>query len=198
MWLPPSGGRFDGASGFSRKIKEERALPRQGAMHPYPKHLGGCDYRGARRYFLTFCTYERRPLFTSAAHVALVESHFLRTAGESGFADIAHCFMPDHLHAAVEGRNESADARAFIKRMKQFTGFYFKQTFSERLWQRYGYEHVIRDDETTAKVVRYVLENPVRAQLVATVAEYPFVGSSEYSLEQLLDCCRDSSNGSSA
>ena len=126
-------------------------------MHPYPKHLGGCDYRGPRRYFLTFCTHDRRPLFTTAERVALVESHFLRTSGESGFADIAHCFMPDHLHAAVEGRTETADAREFIKRMKQYTGYYYKQTFGQRLWQRYGYEHVIRDEETTATVVRYVL-----------------------------------------
>jgi hypothetical protein len=32
----------------------------------------------------------------------------------------------------------------------------------------------------TAAVIRYVLENPLRARLAASVSEYPFIGSSEY------------------
>jgi putative transposase len=161
-------------------------------MHPYPKHLGGFDYLGPRRYFLTFCTHERRRLFMNAAHVTLVESHFLRTARDVQFADLAHCFMPDHLHCAIEGRSPDADARRFIARMKQFTGYYFKREFNLQLWQRYGYEHVIRGDEATRDVIRYVLQNPIRAGLVTDVSDYPFVGSSEYSIQQLIEFCRSS------
>ena len=98
-----------------------------------------------------------------------------------GFADLAHCFMPDHLHAAVEGRNENADLKAFVARMKQCTAFYFKKTFGSQLWQRYGYEHVIRHDEPTRAITRYILENPIRAGLVQGGRRlYRFIGSSEY------------------
>jgi putative transposase len=100
--------------------------------------------------------------------------------------------MPDHLHAVLEGRSPDADLRLFVSRMKQSTGFYFKKAFGEPLWQRYGHERVIRDDETTSAVIRYVLENPIRAGLAASVREYPFIGSSEYSVEQLVDFCMDS------
>jgi putative transposase len=165
-------------------------------MHPYPKHLEGCDYRGFRRYFLTLCTHERRPLFTCRDPVALVESYFLRVARESGIADIAHCFRPDHLHSALEGCTADADVRRFISRMKQFTGFHFQRTFGVRLWQRYGYERVIRSDESTEPVVRYILENPVRGGLVKDARDYPFIGSSQYTLEQLMECC--GGRGSSA
>jgi REP element-mobilizing transposase RayT len=160
-------------------------------MHPYPKHLEGFDYRGFHRYFVTVCTDERREPFTDTERVGLVEAHFLRIAKEFEIADLAHCFMPDHLHAALEGRSENADLLAFVARMKQYTGFYFKQRFGVRLWQRYTYEHVIRDDETTAAVIRYVMENPVRAGLVTDVRDYPFIGSSEYALEELLELCSD-------
>lgn len=162
-------------------------------MHPYPKHLDAFDYRGPRRYFLTFCTANRQPHFTVAAQVALVEAHFLRTAGHMHFAVLAHCFMPDHLHAAVEGRSAGADLKAFISRMKQYTGFYFKKEFGRPLWQRYGYERIIREEEQTQAIVRYILENPIRAGLVQTVDGYPFVGSSEYTLDQLLAFCCSSS-----
>jgi REP element-mobilizing transposase RayT len=99
--------------------------------------------------------------------------------------------MPDHLHAAIEGRSLSADARMFISRMKQYAGFHFKREFGQTLWQRYGHERVVRDDEATAAVIRYVLENPLRAGVVASVSEYPFIGSGEYSAEQLLEFCLD-------
>jgi REP-associated tyrosine transposase len=138
-------------------------------VHPYPKHLDSFDYLGLHRYFLTFCTHDRQSLFHIAAHVALVESHFLQTAEAMGFADLAHCFMPDHLHAAVEGRDENADLKAFVARMKQYTEFHFKKTFGRQLWQRYGYEHVIRHDEPTRAIIRYILENPIRAGLVRAV-----------------------------
>jgi REP element-mobilizing transposase RayT len=92
----------------------------------------------------------------------------------------------------VEGRDENADLKAFITRMKQYTGFYFKKTFGRQLWQRYGYEHVIHHDEPTRAIIRYILENPIRAGLARTVADYRFIGSSEYTVEQLVDYCRSS------
>jgi hypothetical protein len=72
------------------------------------------------------------------------------------------------------------------------TGFYFKKTFGRQLWQRYGYEHVIRHDEPTRAIIRYILENPIRAGLVPAVADYRFIGSSEYTVEQLVEYSRSS------
>jgi putative transposase len=158
-------------------------------MHPYPKHLDAFDYRGRQRYFLTFCTHNRQPYFRDAVHVALVVVHFLRAAIDMKFAVLAYCFMPDHLHTVVEGRSADAELKMFVARAKQYSGFYFKKQVGMRLWQRYGHEHVIRDDEPTRKIVRYVLENPLRAGLAQRVADYPFIGSTEYTVEELLEFC---------
>jgi REP element-mobilizing transposase RayT len=87
----------------------------------------------------------------------------------------------------VEGQSDDSDCRRFIARAKQYSGFHFQAVFGRRLWQRYGYEHVLRDDEAPVSVARYILENPVRAGLVAAVQDYPYSGSSVYSLEQLLE-----------
>jgi hypothetical protein len=45
---------------------------------------------------------------------------------------------------------------------------------------------VLRDDEATLSVARYILANPVRAGLARSVEEYPFVGSLVYELKDLL------------
>jgi REP element-mobilizing transposase RayT len=95
--------------------------------------------------------------------------------------------MPDHLHLLIEGTREDAHMKTFAARAKQYSGFYFKKATKYSLWQRYGFEHVLRDEEDAPSVVRYLLENPVRAGLVHIPAEYPHWGSSVYSREGLLE-----------
>jgi REP-associated tyrosine transposase len=118
--------------------------------------------------------------------VDVVLEQILRSATDTGFAVVAYCFMPDHVHLLVEAQSEASDCRQFIKRAKQFSGYYFKQKFGVRLWQRYGFEHVLRDDEPTLGVARYTLENPVRGGLVQRVEDYPFAGSAVYPLAEIL------------
>jgi REP element-mobilizing transposase RayT len=60
--------------------------------------------------------------------------------------------MPDHLHLLAEGQREDASLKRFIKNMKQYSGFRFKQRTGQRLRQRYGFEHVLREEEDTMKV----------------------------------------------
>jgi putative transposase len=156
-------------------------------MPDYPHHLPGFDYRGFHRYSLTFCTFERRKHFAEKAHVDLALQQILRATEQEKFSLPVYCFMPDHLHLLAEGAEDSADLKAFIARAKQFSGFYFKKATGERLWQRYGFERVLRSDETTPIVTAYIIGNPVRAGLVSHPEEYPFWGSTMYSREALLD-----------
>lgn len=95
--------------------------------------------------------------------------------------------MPDHVHLLVEGLFVDADCRRFIKLAKQYAAYEFSKDRGKRLWQPWGYEHVLRDEERTHVVARYILENPVRAGLVRSVLDYPFVGSAVCDVKDLLD-----------
>ena len=70
---------------------------------------------------------------------------------------------------------------------RAFSGFHFKQRFGQRLWQRYSYDRVLRDDEHTLVVARYILENPVRAGIVERPQDYAFSRSEKYTVRQILD-----------
>ena len=152
-----------------------------------PGHLKAFDYTGPHRYFLTYCTYSRQHLFVTRERVDLVLLQIERSADEEQFAIIAYAFMPDHIHLLIEGLSESSDCRRFIQRAKQFSGYHYARQFSQKLWQRYGFERVLRDDEATLVVAKYILENPVRAGLVSGVEDYPFAGSRVYSLADILE-----------
>src|SRR6185295_14561323 len=106
--------------------------------HPYPPRWASFPYLGGHRYALTFVTDTRRPVFVEAGPVDLVLSQILRAATEERFAVIAHCFMPDHLHLVVGGQDADSDCKAFIK---------------SRLWERYGHDRVIRDEQELAMTI---------------------------------------------
>lgn len=152
-----------------------------------PERLKGFTYIGCYRYSLTFCTHFRSRVFVDADVVELVLSQILRAAGEEQFSVLAYCFMPDHVHLLVQGNSESSDARRLIKATKQYSGYAYSRKYGHKLWQPWGFERVLRDDEASFAVARYVVENPVRAGLAKTVVEYPFVGSQVYALKDLVE-----------
>ena len=125
-------------------------------------------------------------MFTSADAVNLLRAPIARAANENAFSVIAYYVMPDHVHLLVIGDSEASDCRTFIARAKQYSGFHFAQVFEQKLWQRYGWERTLRDDEKTMDLIRYIVGNPVRAGLTKRAADYPFMGSLMYSLPDLL------------
>ena len=151
-----------------------------------PPHLKHFDYTGFHRYFLTFCTDERRPIFKERRAVDLVLSQISRASTERHFAVLAYCFMYDHLHMLVHGQSEDADCKRFMTLAKQYSGYYYSKEIGGQLWQRYGYERTLRKDEATLDVARYIIENPLRAKLVAKIEDYPFVGSLVCDLRDLI------------
>jgi putative transposase len=155
--------------------------------HPYPPALATFDYLGRYSYFLTFTTKDRRAVFRDAASVNLVHSQILRAATARRFVLDAYCYMPDHLHLLARGAAEDSDGRALIGASKQLSGFHYKQQRRQVLWQRYFFERAIRSEMERAMTIRYILLNPVRAGLAAHPADYPFIGSEVYTIEELLE-----------
>ena len=144
-------------------------------------------YVGLQRCFLTFCTAGRRRHFAASDIVDLVIDQLLRTADEFDVEVTVYCFMPDHAHLLVETRSEGADILQFVHRAKQRSGFEFAKEYGTRLWQPSFYDRVLRDDEASLSVARYIIENPERAGLVHSPHDYPFLGSTMYTIGQILE-----------
>lgn len=95
--------------------------------------------------------------------------------------------MPDHVHVLASAHTADANGALFISVARQRSGFTFARHFNERLWQRYGYEHIVRDEESWPAVARYILENPVRGRLVVNPEDHPYSGSDTHEMRELLD-----------
>ena len=144
-------------------------------------------YVGVQRYFLTFCTADRRPRFVQHDVVQMVLEQISQSALLFDIAVIAYCFMPDHVHLLIEGCSEGADVAAFVHQAKQRSGYLFARSGEGPLWQPSYYDRVLRDDDASLAVTRYIFDNPVKAGLVESPGEYAFSGSTRFTVEQIME-----------
>ncbi len=153
-------------------------------------------YREPGQFFVSITTEGGRPWFRCPEVVHRCAEELRRACIAQSFALEAYCFMPDHLHVLVLSEAAS-DLVRFVHQFKQRTGWWLRNRYvagglkasptssSQRagLWQKSYYDHILRREEDARDVVRYILENPVRAGLVASPGEYPHAWSKYGALE---------------
>lgn len=138
-----------------------------------PRRLPGCSYRGTLAYLLTFSTAHRKRLFISAAFIETALARIAQTAQEEHFRILAYCFMPDHVHLVVQGTASDADLRRFVKISEQRVVYSLREQHHVRdVWQEGFHDWVLRPELPVADAIRYVLDNPVRAGLVAKAEDF--------------------------
>lgn len=74
-----------------------------------------------------------------------------------------------------------------VRRWKQATGYEWKHSgHRNALWQAGYFDRILRENDATEAVVRYIVANPLRAGLVTDIRDYALIGSGPYDIETLL------------
>jgi len=138
--------------------------------------LKGFDYSTDRPYFITVCT--KKGMSVLKGDFALEITQCLRQLREKySFKIYAYCVMPDHIHLLLAPGDSKLSVSRFIQGFKSIiTRIYSSTGRQGKLWQRYFYDHVLRNEEDLKNVALYVLENPVRKGMVENWQDYPYCG----------------------
>jgi REP element-mobilizing transposase RayT len=102
--------------------------------------------------------------------------------------------MPDHVHALVAGLRVDSDFQRFAGMFKQRSGFDHLSRRAGRLWQEGYFERTLRKDEDVERIAAYIVANPLRAGLCDAFGQYPHLGSSRYTIEQLREAVQTPSS----
>jgi len=140
-----------------------------------PNRLPLPNYAERHAYQLTMATFGRRKVFNEPLFKFSLEKLSF-VAERRNVSVLAYCFMPDHLHLLVQAGQPSF-VPAFIRDFKQATGFEFKKRTKRQLWQKSYHDHVVRTEESLMNAALYIAANPVRAGLVETPSDWPWLGS---------------------
>jgi putative transposase len=88
--------------------------------------------------------------------------------------------MPDHVHLFVRG-NYNFRLGRWIRALEQALA---KDAALSRakgqMWEEGFFDHVLRTNDSYSQKWNYVRENPVRAGLVKSVADWPYQGEIVY------------------
>jgi len=126
-------------------------------------------------YFLTIRPREGTRPFENRRLAAEAANTLLTLQALSGVGVLAYCIMPDHVHLVCWTPDGSASIPSFVRRFKSFVARTARACgCSDRLWQRYCYDHIVRKSEDLPGMCEYVVANPVRKGLVVEVEDYPF------------------------
>ena len=127
-------------------------------------------------YFVTTCTYKRRKLLaTTAVHESFLQ--FARQGPTHGAWVGAYVIMPDHLHLFVATDDQTISLPAWMKSLKNAISKTLRlDGVRSPHWQKTFFDHLLRSRESYSEKWSYVRENPVRADLVRTAEDWPFMG----------------------
>ena len=128
-------------------------------------------------YFITFCTFDRRPVLANDEfHTYFVS--YLTQKSTAGIVCGEYVIMPDHIHLFM--RLDSSQYQ-----LGKTVGF-LKQALSKPLrsaqlpmphWQPGFFDHVLRSADSYSAKWEYVRDNPVRAGLVDCFEAWPYQGT---------------------
>jgi putative transposase len=155
--------------------KEERKVNPSGAN--YLPRLDRAFYQGDAIVHWTLSVFDRGTGWLSASLHDRFRELMLHAAAREGLFCPTYCLMPDHLHLVWMGLRQDSD---------QFIGMAFLRTYLEPLlrpcrFQPQAHDHVLREHERAcdafAKVCFYILNNPVKEELIEETERWPFLGA---------------------
>jgi putative transposase len=168
--------------GYSVKVgaafASRRARPLEYVVTKFPRAPRRLDIIFPRNplYFVTCCTYRRRPhLANTHVHSSFVKFS-QRAQIDFGVAVGRYVILPDHLHFSV-ALPDDVKLSDWVGTLKRFLARAVEATGSgDPVRQRGFFDHILRSSESYSEKWSYVRENPVRAGLVFHADDWPYSG----------------------
>jgi REP element-mobilizing transposase RayT len=127
-----------------------------------------------RAYFITAVTRGRRPVFAELRVARLLIGEMRALHDGEVVNSLAWVVMPDHLHWLFQLR-DSMGLEKVVGMLKGRSGRLINRHLGQAgsLWQRAYHDHALREEEDLREIARYIVANPLKAGLVASLADYP-------------------------
>lgn len=117
-------------------------------------------------YHVTTVTKNRTPYFNLLANGRKVVQQLI-TLQEEGITEIlCYVLMPDHLHWLMVLHKST------LPGVMQLLKGRSARAIGGSIWQANYYDHAVRQEEDLRGIARYIVANPLRANLVEQINDY--------------------------
>ena len=124
------------------------------------------------------------PLWLGQAGIAEIMKEAFHYRDGRDYDLFAFCIMPNHAHVVFEPLSGRSDCQSdqlplsrIMQSLKQYTARKANLLLGRQgaFWQDESYDHAIRNEAEFERVLRYVLENPLKAGLVSDWEAWPWI-----------------------
>ncbi|MDO9216652.1 MAG: transposase, partial [Lacisediminimonas sp.] len=142
-------------------------LRMNGAVMTYNDLRKGRVSQIGAAYHITAVARNRTPHFSSLDNGRKVVRELMKLEAEGRAETLCYLVMPDHLHwLMVLHAGKLADAVHLLKGRSA-------RAIGCTVWQPNYFDHAVRQDDDLRKIARYIVANPLRANLVERIGDYP-------------------------
>jgi hypothetical protein len=161
---------------------ESRSCERQrvdtGKFKGHLPRLAPEFYRGSAFVHWTLTVENRATGWLTRAFHQEWRIHMVHACARYRLACPAYVLMPDHAHLVLLGLRIESAQRPAIEMFRRN----LRLALLPAEWQRQAHDHLLHSDERKqdafAKIAHYIFDNPVRARLVRSCIDYPYLGCS--------------------
>ncbi len=130
-----------------------------------------------RVYFITVRSYRNQAPFVLDGLNQLILDVLREEQKRQKCTVFIYCLMPDHLHYLVSPKIDGISVLKFTDQYKgKATNRSWTAGWSGKLFQPRCYDHIVREQEDLYKIAEYILNNPVRKELVTRPEDWPWSG----------------------
>jgi REP element-mobilizing transposase RayT len=126
--------------------------------------LANYNYSKDGYYFVTICTYNKKPFCKQFENIILLTLETLPVRF-CGLKLDYHVIMPTHIHLILTFNKMTKTLGEVIRTFKALVT---KESNKKHFWQRGYYEHVIRNEKALLKIRTYIQNNPLVEKLNLT------------------------------
>jgi len=128
-------------------------------------------------FFLTSHTESNRKIFKDHNFNLQCINYIKEEKTRLSHAVYVFCLMPEHLHLLLSPLESGIPITQFMDGLiSKITRLSWNYGFSGNLMQRSFYDHIVRKEENLRQITKYILNNPVRRELVQKWEDYSYCG----------------------
>jgi len=134
---------------------------------------------------------EQRVVFSDPEDYAYFEELMCFYAKSYGIVIHNYCLMSNHYHLLLEIKGETLSK--YMRQLNMNYAIYFnkKNKRSGHLWQGRFKSWYVTDEAYLYTLICYIEQNPIKANLVQTLEEYPYSSYHYFSASNISECLKD-------
>lgn len=142
-------------------------------------------YLGQRTVAFSASTLEGAPVFTRPEVVLPHVEYLIRAAGRFRCVVPIYCFLPSHFRAIFRGSEPDAQLLDAMNYFKHLSGMWLR-SHDLAGWEHGYADHLLESDDDWRTCAQEIAHAPVSAGLVEDWSQYPFTGSLEFDLREIV------------